>query len=70
MLNIRTFFFPELPPMAIMEKFFELKDKLREFKDKIVNAFKYLDGLAEDVEKGKPLDPAKCNATIAGFFLM
>ena len=53
--------------MAIMEKFFELKDKLREFKDKIVNAFKYLDGLAEDVEKGKPLDPAKCNATIAGF---
>ena len=53
--------------MAIMEKFFELKDKLREFKDKIVNAFKYLDGLAEDVEKGKPLDPAKCNTTIAGF---
>ena len=67
LLNIRIFFFPELPPMALMEKFTELKDKLMEFKDKIVDAFKYLDGLAEDVEKGKPLDPVKCNATIAGF---
>ena len=38
-----------------------------EFKSKIVDAFKYLDRLVEDVEKGKPIDPVKCNATVAEF---
>ena len=38
-----------------------------EFKDKIVDAFKYLDELVEDTEKGKPIDPVKYNATIAEF---